>query len=382
MNILQVMGCTSDQYSSMEIYLVKKAAILKRRGHSFYVVYENIPKRREFRDDFKKNGGEVFSLKLNGIFSVNFFKGISKIIRERKIDLIHTYFTPTCHFLNFYLRVIGFKCVVRTAANLPLLKRSKKKRNAYLRTWLSIRHRFLSSLVRKIICRSEGVKDEYTKLGVSSQKLVVIPGGVEIEKFIFSKAARDAKRREYGLDDDVLALGASSRLVPVKRIDFLIKVFKGLRQKYEDIRLLIAGDGPQCKCLVQLTEDLGLGDSVIFLGHQNEISDFYSALDIFCLPSLAEGMSNSLLEAMSTRLPVIASDIPSNREVVDEGKGGHLISFKEESEFERAVKNLRDRETRKKMGEYNREKVVKRFTLDSRIHKELEVYEEVFERSR
>jgi glycosyltransferase involved in cell wall biosynthesis len=200
---------------------------------------------------------------------------------------------------------------------------------------------------------------------------------VDTAKYRFHSEEREKVREELNIDDQTLVLGAFSRLVLVKRIDRLIRAFADVCRSRQDVKLLVAGDGPERSDLKSLAHALRLGERIRFLGQREDIARLYSALDIFCLSSKAEGMSNSLLEAMATSLPVIASDIPSNRELVDEGQGGYLIDFGQGHWLKEKVDILRDEGLRKTMGAYNREKAASRFSIKIRVEKEFQIYQDM-----
>lgn len=379
MNILQIMGCTSDQYASMERYLVEKAKISNKSGNEFYVVYENIPTDKQFSEDFIQNGGKMFQLKQKNFYDFRYYKKILKIIKEKKIDVVHTYFTPTCHYVNIFLTLRGLKKLVRTGANLPLSRCDNgENKSAFYVMFISARHKILSLFVRKILCRSEGVLKAYQKIGISPGKLSVTSGGIDDNFYRFSSKHRLEVRRRYILGPKTFVLGIFCRLTPRKRINILIRMLSEWNSLNKKIKLVIAGDGPESENLRRLAQNLELNDKVAFLGAISDVSHLYSAIDVFCLPSLSEGMSNSILEAMASELPVIASDIPPNRELIDEGKGGYLISFKDAKRFHFLIEKLHDERIRKKMGEYNRTKVISQLNLKSRIEKELLIYNELF----
>lgn len=372
------MGCSSDQYASMERYLIEKARISKERGDKFFLVYENIPKSKLFIDDFVKKGGRLYYMKLNSFFDVSYYKKISKIIKNEEIDLIHSYFTPTCHYINIYLTMKRTKKLVRTAANLPIsLNNRKKSQKAYFLFLFSIRQRLLSLFAKKIMCRSKGVMKELKELGISSDKLVVTSGGVNTEFYRFSPDSRWKVRKSYSINDHTLVLGAFCRFITAKRLDELIRAYANLRIPGQEIVLLIAGDGPEEEGLKKLVKNLNLNSQIKFLGHRNDIRELYSALDIFCLASRGEGMSNSILEAMASELPIIASDITPNRELIEEDLGGYLISFKNDIEFSNRIEKLTNKKIRENMGAYNRKKVISQYSVNSRLEKEFQIYEEL-----
>jgi glycosyltransferase involved in cell wall biosynthesis len=378
MIVLQIMGCTSDQYGSMERYLVAKARALRGRGGHLKVVYENFPSSDRFIGELTNAGGELCHMKMRSTRDYRYLRNIRKLIKRELIDIVHVYFAPTSHSVSIFLWLRGFRNIVRTAPNLPAAFRRGGSKSRFLSArYHAFRHRFLARFVRKIVCRSAAVQRELAILGVPSKKLTVVSGGTDAERYRHSPETRMRTRHELEIPESALVIGVFSRLVGIKRIDLLIKDFSYVKDRRPDCRLLVAGDGPELGALRDLAEDLSLNSSITFLGRQEDLSDLYSALDVYCSASLAEGMSNSILEAMSTELPVIASDIPPNRELIEENQGGYLIDFDRPDEFASRICRILDRETRKKMGAHNRNRVIQNYSLQARVEGELAVYAEM-----
>lgn len=377
MNVLQVMGCTSDQYASMERYLVRKAEVLSREDSRLVVVYENTPRSEAFVQDFRFAGGILEQCRLRGATDNRFHRQILALITKYAIRVAHGYFTPTCYHLALGLRLRGFNNIVRTAANMPLWGGAETLARDKMPTLHDrLKHRALARLFKKILCRSKGVFDAFLKLGVPASRLIVADGGCDTGRYRFQPDVRERVRGELGISDADLVLGVCCRLVPVKRLDRLIRLIARVKAKLP-LRLLIAGDGPERERLESLTRDLKANRQVQFLGHCDDLSDLYSSFDIFCLPSEAEGMSNSILEAMSCQLPVLATDIPPNRGLVQPGRSGFLLSFEVQTEFKHHLRSLSSADVRISMGAFGRRLVEERFSIESRIAKEVKVYREV-----
>lgn len=140
--------------------------------------------------------------------------------------------------------------------------------------------------------------------GVSQWRTV--PNGIRREDFVFTPAGRARIRRELGLNQAVV-IGHAGHLNPVKNQQFLLELLPKLR-KYGDFRLLFLGDGPDREMLSERILKLNLKEFVILYGNVEEMAPFYSAMDIFCLPSLYEGMPLALLEARCGGLPCFVSE--------------------------------------------------------------------------
>lgn len=182
------------------------------------------------------------------------------------------------------------------------------------------RHRrmvsWLAVLLRpEVVAVSEQVADRVRTI-MPGRPVRVIPPGIRTERF----RPRDKvlARRRLGLDESARIVGTAGRLVPVKGHLHLIDAMAGLP---DDVRLVIAGDGPERGVLEARAAGLGLGGRVRFLGHRDDLEDIYPALDVFCLPSLAEGLPRTVLEAQACGVPVVASAVGGLPEAVEPVSG-------------------------------------------------------------
>lgn len=154
-------------------------------------------------------------------------------------------------------------------------------------------------------------------------KIQTIRNGVDLSRF--GVASRDEARRTLGLAPDTLVIGTAGRLVPVKDHRNLLEAIARLRTRGLNVHLLLAGEGPLRSDLEQTVAALGLQTDVRFLGHCPQIERVFAALDIFALSSSSEGLSNTILEAMASGLPVVATNVGGADELVDEGRTGLLV---------------------------------------------------------
>jgi glycosyltransferase involved in cell wall biosynthesis len=143
--------------------------------------------------------------------------------------------------------------------------------------------------------------------GDIGDRLVVIKNGADTEKFRFDTGVRRAARQSLNLEEKTV-IGHVGRLVPVKNQRFLIDAFAAFHRKHRDSVLLIAGDGELYNELLVYAAQIGLSESIRFLGFRNDIPALLQAFDVFVLPSLFEGFPLVLVEAQSAALPCIASE--------------------------------------------------------------------------
>jgi sugar transferase (PEP-CTERM/EpsH1 system associated) len=197
---------------------------------------------------------------------------------------------------------------------------------------------------------------------ISAHKVVTIRNGVEVTRF--GALSRVEARRRLGIAADRLVVGTVGRLDPVKDQDGLLDAFSRLRSRRPDTVLVIVGDGP---CRAQLENhitDLALQDRVLLLGERRDIPEILMALDVFVLPSVAEGMSNTILEAMATGLPVLATRVGGSPELVEDGLTGRLVPPRDPAALAGAIDTyFEDGHLRDLHGKAGRQRAVDHFDL-------------------
>lgn len=175
--------------------------------------------------------------------------------------------------------------------------------------------------------------------------------GVDLEKFAPNDNIRAAKRLELGLDDNDIMLFNVGELTRRKNQHVIIEALNQLKDP--NIKLFICGRGESEAALKAMVNDFGLGDSVHFLGYRRDINELCCAADIFVFTSLQEGLPRALMEAMANGKAVVCSDIRGNIDLIDNEKGGFIVS-NEPKEVAKAVKVLcGSNKLREEMGNYN-----------------------------
>jgi sugar transferase (PEP-CTERM/EpsH1 system associated) len=204
------------------------------------------------------------------------------------------------------------------------------------------------------------------QIGVNEKHLGVIPNGVDTERFRPQFDMRSAVRDRLGFPKDAIVLGAVGRLVPIKNHVQLLYAAAELRQRGVDVCLLLVGDGPELTRLKEMVRTTpSLTGQVVFAGAVQNVSEHLNAMDVFVLPSINEGMSNTLLEAMATALPVVATRTGGNPELVEDGLCGFLVPPNDSRGLIDKLDALcRDAELRVRVGRRARIRVEQMFSLD------------------
>jgi glycosyltransferase involved in cell wall biosynthesis len=207
------------------------------------------------------------------------------------------------------------------------------------------------------------VRDE--RLGIG--RMTWIPNGVDADRFAPpSSATRRAARAALGLDATAPVFGCVASLTPVKRHVDLIDAFASVHAKLPAARLLLIGDGPLRATISEQIAGLGLQDAVDLLGDRSNIETLLPALDVALLTSSTEGMSNAILEAMACGLPVIATSVGGNLQLVEHQASGLLVPPANPAALAGAMLALADMPAlRRTMGAAGRARIEREFSLDA-----------------
>jgi sugar transferase (PEP-CTERM/EpsH1 system associated) len=217
-----------------------------------------------------------------------------------------------------------------------------------------------------------------------SNKIRVLYNGVDSEKFRPSAELRLAARNKLGIPASHLVVGFVGRIVPLKDVWTLVQAFEALVSLMPNLHLLLVGDGPDSKRIQEYvaTRDQ-LRSRVHLAGNSHDVPAIMNAMDIFVLPSLMEGMSNTLLEAMATGLPSIATRVGGNAEIIVDSVSGCLVQAGNVPELRNTLQRLLlDRELQRTLSAAARDRVCRHFSLASMLRRYEGLYSElVFRRT-
>jgi sugar transferase (PEP-CTERM/EpsH1 system associated) len=229
----------------------------------------------------------------------------------------------------------------------------------------------------RVLSVSQELKQLHARrTGFPARKIEVIHNGVDSLRFAPDAAARDRVRRELAIASEQFCIGCVGNLIPVKDYLTILNAVDRLALSRRGWRLLLAGDGPELgrlKAFVDAHE--GWKSQVIFLGRRADVPALLNAMDVYVLCSLTEGISNSLLEAMATGLPVLATRTGGNPEVVVDGKSGLLFPVGDADALAKCLLALMDgSELRAQLGALALRRVRTEFSMDSMVRRYEEIY--------
>jgi len=244
--------------------------------------------------------------------------------------------------------------------------------------------RWMSRHTDAIFAVSGQLKSDLVKhIGLPEASVEVLHNGVDLSRFNVAARtdapAREALRRDWGVPAGALVVGSVGRLVAVKNYGLLLRA---VAASGPYLHLVLAGEGPERAALTALAASLGIASRVHLLGHSNDVDRVLGAFDVFVLPSISEGMSNTLLEAMAAGVPPVASDVGGNGEIVRDGIDGRLFPSDDEAALRACLVALcGDGAERARLAAAARERVLSTFDIDQMIERYERLYERVHART-
>ncbi len=300
-----------------------------------------------------------------------FIPVFARFLKERRVDILHSHLFGPVTGACFSAYFAGIPHI-GTLHDIYTIE-AKKRRVRYIQ---------LSSLLgTRLVTVSHQMKTYLTNLGkFKDSALQTIVNGMDLDKFNLSCSREHYP--ELGLDPQDVVLICVGRLEKIKGHDVLLKAF-GLLRPGRHTKLLIVGDGPCKQEIEQQISERGLQQNVRMLGQRNDIPNLLNLSDCFVLSSRSEGLSCSIIEAMAAGLPVIATDVGGNSELVLHGKNGYLVPPDHAGILSLRLQSvIDDTARRKKFGEMSLQFARGQYSLDAMIGKYADNYNAMIEKRR
>lgn len=246
------------------------------------------------------------------------FYKLKKILKTNSFDAVHIH-------MNSFVNPIPI--IVSHELKIPVIVHSHSTQNFAGGNLGKLIHMINRKLYNKLINLRIACGNEAGNWMFNCNSYTIIHNAINIEKFRYNRENRLIIRDDFKINDETIVIGMVGRLHPVKNHKRAIEIFKEFHSKYSDSKLLIVGDGPLKNELLVFIESLHLKENVIFAGAIDEVSPYYSAMDVLIFPSLFEGLSIAGIEAQASGLKIIASD--SIAKEMDISKSVDFISLKE-----------------------------------------------------
>lgn len=379
-------GMMADIYkphiSGVTNYIALNKKYFEKLGHEVFV-FTFKAKDQEYLDDetnvYRSIGIPLFDFGFS--LNLRYSNETRKLLQTMDIAHVHHPFISGTLTVN-YCRRRGIPVVFTNHTRYDLYAQ------AYLPAITGIfsetaLEAFMPTFCRSVdivIAPSAGMRDVLRTYGIDSE-IIVIPNGVDLEPF--REITEKQERASWGFGDDVTLLIYVGRLGPEKNIPFLLRSFAGVCQAFDNIGLLLVGEGPDEKNLKDMVRYMGLEERVQFTGlvPYEMLPGYLAMADAFVTASVTEVHPLSVIEAMASGLPVLGIRSPGVGDTIVDGSTGFLTQQEDLASFTaKMVRMVTDSEKRKAMGKQART-ASERYSIERTSLQMLECYENVIEAS-
>jgi glycosyltransferase involved in cell wall biosynthesis len=306
-------------------------------------------------------------------------------LRRAGVEIVHTY--------NFHTNV--FAIPAARLAGTPVVVSSIRDTGVYLTPLKQRAQRLACRLADVVLVNADAVREWLTADGFVAERIAVIRNGVDLSRF-GPRGDGESLRGEFGVPADAPLVAVLSRLHRMKGLEYFLEAAAALQARHPAVRFLVvggecggtAGGGTRIPNgygddLQRRARRLGLEGRVLFTGFRIDVPALLAQVAVSVLPSLSEGLSNSLLESMAAGVPVVATRVGGNPEVVEDGVTGVLVPPRDAAALARAIGGLiENRERARAMGLAGRRRAAERFSLERMARDTERLYLGLLERAR
>lgn len=344
------------------------AEILERGGDALAPTILCLDEVGELGHRLRSRGVDVLALGRRPGLDLHLAGALARTARERDLELLHAHqYTPFFYSAIARMRRRAEFKLILTEHGRHYPDRVSRRRR-WANRWL------LDRLADAITGCSDFSRRGLAEVdGFAAERIELIPNGVDIARY--STGERSELRRELRLDAERTLVACVARFHPVKDHETLLRAFARVTAERDDVDLLLAGDGPLRGRLQELATDLGISARVFFLGIRDDVPKLLRAIDIFCMTSLSEAASLTILEAMAAGAALVVTAVGGNPELVRDGRDGLLVARGDTAGAADAILRLAaDPEERSRLGASAQRRVDSGFRLDQTVDSYLELY--------
>ncbi len=303
-----------------------------------------------------------------GSFDLKLIRNIYRLIKKEKFDIIHSHLLDMNFYSSISARIAKVHHVCTEHGDIHHIS---KKFN--IKTY--IKAKAISHFSNKIVFVSKYTKDKYMNIvKVPEGENAIIYNGIDIKEYE-EPIEIQRKKAEIGIKEGEFVIGNVANLYPVKGQTYLLKAAKIIIKELPNTKYLIVGRGELENDLKKEANDLGIDFNIKFLGFREDVKELLKIMDIFVLPSLSEGLPLSLIEAMASKVPVVATGVGGIPEVIDDGINGFLITPADPDALaSKIIHLLKDRSLANKLVNQSYKNIQQQFSLHTMFHKYSEIY--------
>jgi sugar transferase (PEP-CTERM/EpsH1 system associated) len=330
----------------------------------------------DFKDRIDNKTIPVIELKQANGHDPRIHLRLWRTLRALGPDIVHTRNLPTIEFQ-----------LVAALAGVRGRIHGEHGRDMYDLDGKSFKYNLLRKALRPLVGRYIAVSRDLEQwllatVGVKRERITQVYNGVDTEKFKPRSSRREFPCPEGWLKANSFLVGTAGRMEAVKDQLTLVRAFIDLVQSSstarERARLIIVGDGPLRQPALELLRNAGLQGAAWLPGERTDVAVLMRAMDLFVHPSLREGISNTILEAIATGLPVVATNVGGNPELVEPDVTGYLVPHSDQIQMANAIRRyIEDPSIAVRHGMAGLEKVKTRFSMEAMVNGYLGVYDSV-----
>ncbi len=349
---------------------------LRKKGYNVSVVapHDKYTKAIE-KEGFKVINWEVSRSSVNPLIEAKALLNLIKIYRRNKPDLVHHFTIKACLYGTISAKLSRIYRVINAVTGLGHIFLGKRKRHQILRRSLEPIYRGVFKARRStVVFQNADDQEKLIQLGITNTEnsRLIHGSGVDIEKF---KPLKDSA----GLFQDPIQILFPSRLIKQKGLLEVLEACKTLWSENCNFELLLAGDLDKSNHSSLSRKEIAVlqtQSKIRCLGHVRDMRTLYASSDLVVLPSWREGLSRSLIEAASMERPIITTDTPGCRDVVDHGRSGLIVPLRDAPALTLAIRLLIENpDLARKFGKAARQKVMAEFQVSIINKRTLEQYE-------
>lgn len=364
--------------NTVNAFLVPHIKLLVEQGHqvdvAFNIVHEVSPELINLGCKIHNIQFQRSPLKKDNYIA---YRKIKELILKEGYELVHVH-TPVASFLT--------RLACRNIPNLKVIYTSHGLRfyeGAPLKNWLLYYplEKLAARWTDGIITINEEDYNSARKLKLAKSNSIHRVHGVGVDLTKFQPKTMDMKaklRKKYNYSENEFILFYAAELNRNKHQDLLINVVELLKDRIQEIKLLLAGNGNLKEQYEEQVKRLGLQDYIQFLGFRREIPDLLKISDVAVASSRREGLPVNVMEAMATGLPLVVTDVRGHRDLVKNGENGYIIGVNDVYGFADAIEKLyNDGKLKKKFGA-NGIQLVKKYSIENVIRRMESIYASIF----
>jgi len=360
--LLHVVG--DSKFGGGGVIICRLAAMAQKSGWQVDVLTTD----PTFQNQLRNQGTTVVSLdvvrrKINPLTDLIGIIRLWLFLRKNKYDIVHTHTSKAGFVGRLAAKAAGVSAIVHTAHGFAFHEESSRLTVCIC----ALLERIASYACDRIVTVSDFHRTWALRLGIAkADKIMSIPNGISSIRAL-PRRNRETIRTELEVGKDDLLLLSTGRLADGKGLEYLFDAIRLLCDQGASIRLVCAGGGPLQVLLEKKTVEVGIRDRVKFLGFREDIADLLSASDIVVLPTLREGLSIALLEAMAASKPIITTSIGSNIEATGNGIGAVLVPIRDPQALARAITELSRSELRRQLIGSRAKQIFSRHYMEERM---------------